>query len=83
MAPVPEGAEEGDEAELGMDLNKSKKKKKKKVRHPCWARPLRLLPDHWKRWGRLAGLWPRRGAAESPETAELLGVAQAINRSQA
>ena len=32
VAPAAEGGEEVDDAELGMDLNKSKKKKKKKVR---------------------------------------------------
>ena len=33
-APVADGVAEGDEAELGLDLNKTKKKKKKKVRAP-------------------------------------------------
>lgn len=31
-APMADGAAEGDEAELGLDLNKTKKKKKKKAR---------------------------------------------------
>lgn len=38
VAPAPEGGEEADEGELGMDLHKSKKKKKKKVRSSCGAR---------------------------------------------
>ena len=55
MAPVPEGGEEADEGELGMDLNKSKKKKKKKVRPSLST----LMPASQMRGCIQAGLRPQ------------------------